>query len=108
MNSMRSAPLQSDGAVASIALSWSRSMAERQSLSHNGGHASQIRSVRPQASATAENVGYSSQGASHVFSQFAGSPGHRANMANPAYTHAGVGCAVDGQGKTWVTINFWG
>lgn len=36
------------------------------------------------------------------------SPGHRANILNPAYTHLGVGFAGDYSDNHFATQNFWG
>lgn len=112
MNSLRSsegvAALTTDGGIAHIPLNWSTSMARRKELAHNPDYASQIRAARPQARSFGENVGYSSQGARAVFDGMVASPSHRAAMVNGGYTQAATGCAVDNQGKVWVTVNFWG
>lgn len=84
------------------------SMARNQSLGHNPNYTGQVRSARPQARAVGENVGYSSGGDRAVFDQMAASSSHRSAMLSSGYTHAATGCAVDQQGKVWVTVDFWG
>ena len=64
--------------------------------------------MRPEARATAENVGYSYSGARAVFDAFMNSSGHRANILSGAHTHAATGCYRDAEGKIWVTTDFWG
>ena len=112
INSYRSsngvADLINDGGIAHIPLNWSMSMARNQSLGHNPNYSGQVRSARPQARAVGENVGYSSSGARHVFDQMTASGSHRAAMLSSGYTNAATGCAVDPQGKVWVTVDFWG
>jgi hypothetical protein len=51
-----------------------------------------------------ENVGYGST-VSGLHIAFMNSPGHRANVLDPAYTHVGVGVVVDGS-RIWVAEVF--
>ena len=55
--------------------------------------------------AWAENVAYG-YGPEQVVGGWMDSPGHRANILNPRYTHLGVGYAVDADGRTHFTQNF--
>ncbi|MDN4475501.1 CAP domain-containing protein [Demequina sp. SYSU T00192] len=105
------APLTWASDLASAATSWSQQMAAQDSgtsaladaLTHNPG--------RPGA----ENVGVvyrstglaesSAMGKLHV--NWVYSPGHCANLMNPAYTQMGAGAAVTEDGTTWyATENF--
>jgi len=52
-----------------------------------------------------ENIGRGSSTAS-IWPLFLASPGHYANLADPAYTHVGVGVMVDGNGVQWTTHRF--
>lgn len=112
MNSYRSAngvaPLTTDGGIAYIPTNWATSMASNQNLAHNPNYIGQIRSARPESRAWGENVGYSSNGARAVFDNMVASGSHRAAMLNGGYSRAATGCAVDGQGKVWVSVDFWG
>ncbi len=112
MNSYRNsngvAPLTVDGGIAHIPLDWSMSMARNQNLAHNPNYVGQVGAARPQAGAVGENVGYNSRGDRAVFDNMVASPGHRGAILNGGYTHVATGCVVDGQGKVWVTVDFWG
>ena len=55
-------------------------------------------------SEAAENVGMNSD-LDNVNDMFLASPGHRANMLNPAYTHVGIGVVHSG-GDFWITEDF--
>jgi uncharacterized protein YkwD len=37
-----------------------------------------------------------------------GSPPHRANILNPAFTSAGVGLAISSDGRIWACVDFGG
>lgn len=100
------AALTYDGGIQHVPLDWSDDMAGRQVLSHNPNYGSQIGAVRAFRVA-GENVGrgYST---GTIFTAFMNSEGHRRNIVYPDYTHAAVGCVLDGKGQLWVTQNFWG
>ncbi len=55
--------------------------------------------------AWAENVAFG-QSPDRVVAAWMASPGHRANILNPHYTHLGVGYALDADGRTHYTQNF--
>ena len=102
------APLAVDGAIGWVPRDWSNHMAQNQNLAHNPNYSSQIRSSRPEATRTAENVGYASNGARTVFDGFMNSPGHRANILRGEHTHVATGCSIDSRGYVWVSVDFWG
>ena len=58
-------------------------------------------------SRVAENVAYGNVTADAMMSMWMGSPGHRANILNPAFTHLGTGSATDSSGRVWGTQNFF-
>ncbi len=57
-----------------------------------------------------ENVGVSSEGVGAVFRGFMASPGHRANILDPSFTHVGIGtlrAPYRGMGAVWTTHLFF-
>ncbi len=52
-------------------------------------------------SAYGENVAAGQRSGTEVVSAWMNSPGHRANILNPAYTEIGVGYAVDSEGRPY-------
>ena len=88
-----------DGAYAKVR-AWSQKMADEGRLSH-----SKLSDGVPAGwRALGENVAYNSSldGAIRALEQ---SPGHRANLLNPRFTHMAVG-AVEVDGRWWVTQVF--
>ena len=55
----------------------------------------------------AENVAFG-QSVDDVVDAWLASPGHRANILNPALTHIGIGFAVGSDGRTYFTQDFAG
>lgn len=102
------AALTNDTGISSIPRGWSDSMARRHELAHNPNYAGQVFGARPQARTAAENVGRSTGTNRDLFDAFMGSSGHRANILGTQFTHVTVGCAIDGSGEIWATMNFWG
>ena len=102
------APLAGDDRIVPVSRDWTRTMAERQQLQHNPDYAGQVFAARPEAARAGENVGRAHGSNAALFQAFMDSPGHRDAILAPGYTHAGVGCVVDGGGQLWVTVNFWG
>ena len=102
------APLAGDDRIVPVSRDWTRTMAERQQLQHNPDYAGQVFAARPEAARAGENVGRAHGSNASLFQAFVESPGHRDAILAPGYTHAGVGCVVDGGGQLWVTVNFWG
>ena len=82
-------------------------MAQSGNLAHNPNYFGQIRQVRPEATSGSENVGYGSS-TRQVFDSFMASSGHRNNILDGSKSHMAAGCVVDGGGRVWVTMNFWG
>ena len=105
MNSDRAAnglgPLQRNGSMDAVALSWANHMASTGTLAHNPSYASQIPGGWTRA---AENVaaGYSTEGATHA--GWMASAGHRANILGD-FTSVGIAFISSG-GKTWAVEVF--
>lgn len=56
-------------------------------------------------SSTGENVAMGYDTASAVMTGWMNSPGHRANILNPAFTQIAIGLATDGAGRRYWTMN---
>jgi uncharacterized protein YkwD len=92
-------PVQRDVRLQEIARSYSREMARTGEVVHvspkSGVAMDRVRAahVSPLPRTLAENVGRAFSTV-EVENGFMGSPGHRANILNPAMTHVGIGVAV--------------
>ena len=99
-------PLAAQTCPDGFAEPWSPTMAAAGGLSHQS--LSPILS-RCGARTAAENVGMNSaQSPASMVAGFMGSPPHRANILNPAYTGIGIGAYRDARGVWWVTQDFVG
>jgi uncharacterized protein YkwD len=91
------APLELDRRVAAVARAHSREMADAGYFAHvspsTGELADRLHAARIAVEAAAENIGKAECLAS-VHGSLMESPGHRANLLSPLYTHVGVGVAV--------------
>jgi uncharacterized protein YkwD len=56
-------------------------------------------------STVGENVGVGSSVAT-IHAALLASPGHYRNLADPGFTHVGIGVYVDGGGRTWTAHVF--
>jgi hypothetical protein len=91
--------------VAAIAQDWTGQMAAAGALSHNDSYFSDATRRLIGSQARGENVAFSgSVEAAHW--AFMNSPGHRANILNPAFTEVGIGAVRAADGTTWVTEDF--
>lgn len=105
------APLTRDPDLDAIARAWSTHLAtEGLSLAHNPDYASQIPSG---ASRWAENVGHMDPSgasaedvAATIHAAWMDSPGHRANLLDPALTHIGIGVASSPDHGWYLTQDF--
>lgn len=101
------APLTWNDRLAGIAQNWASTIAQRGSLTHQD-----MNAVLGQSGfgRVAENLLYGPGGstAADMESMWMNSPGHRANILNPAYTAAGVGLAVAPDGQIWAVVEFGG
>ncbi|HEX6134334.1 MAG TPA: CAP domain-containing protein [Longimicrobiales bacterium] len=107
------APLEQQEALARAAQGHAEELAERRTLDHNSTDpARRTMTMRIEAAGAtwlraAENLASMSGTASAVPAQtvrmWLGSDGHRRNMLSQAYTHTGVGVAIDRRGIWYVT-----
>ena len=106
INALRSsvglAPLAVDGNMASLAADHTTQMIGAGQLFHASDLAA---GVSGPWARLGENVGRGGN-PSVVWNTFVSSPGHHANLTNPAFTHVGVAVAYDGSGQLWTTHRF--
>lgn len=93
-------PLIPDHQMTEVARAWSRHMAQAGAISHNPNVRSQVGGYRR----LGENVGMGGSVAS-IHGALEASPGHRANMLDPAFLNVGIG-VVESGGTLWVTQVF--
>ncbi len=101
-------PLALDQGVSEYARSHSAAMAKMGSLYHSS--SDNLAGVLPDGwRAWGENVGMASGGGvcERLHNAFMNSPGHRANLMNPAFDNAAIGVVVDSSGTTWTTHVFF-
>ncbi|RVW02537.1 CAP domain-containing protein [Rhodococcus spongiicola] len=99
-------PLAVDSALTGIAQGWSNVMATTGNLRHNPSY---TRDMRPGWTWAAENIinGRPPESGTDLVRRWMNSPGHRANILNPDFTHIGVGYATSGSdGRHYATQNF--
>ena len=103
-------PLTRDPGLDAVARGWSVHLATQGAgISHNPDYAAHI---PPGASKWAENVGWMSAGptaeeaAATIHGEWMASPGHRANLLDPALTHIGIGVASNPEAGWYLTQNF--
>ena len=95
------AGLQND--LTTYARTHARDMAAQRRLWHD---MTAFRAAAPQGwTRLAENVAYNSGGIDAIHTAYLDSPGHRANILNPAHTHVGIGVTKAG-GLTFNSENF--
>ena len=102
--SVGAAPLALDGTLSNIARGWAQVMAGNNAISHNPNYQGQVEAAGFNWRRLAENVGMGPT-VEIVHQALVNSPGHYANMTNPAYTMVGIGVA-NGGGYVWVVENF--
>ena len=94
--------------IAAVARRWSQTLADEQDLYHNPNYTDQYPAGWNLAGENASRrfrVMSLSDAVQNSFDGPVDSPGHYANMTDPAYTHLGVGIAVEGD-SFWATQNF--
>jgi uncharacterized protein YkwD len=96
------APLAVSGELFDLSRAWSARMAATGSLAHNEAMGAQAPAGWTKL---AENVGTGTD-ASQVFEALLSSPVHYANMVDPGFRSIGVGAALDGTGRQFVTMTF--
>ncbi|MDQ3145662.1 MAG: CAP domain-containing protein, partial [Actinomycetota bacterium] len=88
--------LQYDGQLTGVARAWASHMADVGSISHNPSLSSQVTSNWRKLG---ENVGTGGD-VDSLHQAFVNSPGHYANLVDPAFTHFGIG-VVERNGVLW-------
>ncbi len=97
-------PVSEDGGLTALAQQQSAQMAASGSLFHSSNLAGEVNSVLPSYTGAAENVGQGPSVAT-ITSLFMASPTHRSAILGNFNT-AGVGVAVGGDGRIWMTQMF--
>jgi len=105
------APLARSGDMDAVALAWSTHLAAGGlDLAHNPDYSTQIPGGWSQA---AENVGWmgpsgmvAEEVAAQIHESWMASPGHHANLMNPAFTHIGIGVVTSPEHGWYLTQNF--
>jgi uncharacterized protein YkwD len=82
---------------------WSATMARTSAFQHRPSLGPLLTSCR--ASAVGENIAYGGITADEMMAMWMASPGHRANILSPVFTHLGVAAAPTA-GRTYGTQNF--
>lgn len=96
-------PVRLNSSMSAVAASWSQAMADAGTMSHNPGYSTQIPAGWSRA---AENVAWNSPAdVAGLQTSWMGSPGHRANILDPAFTDIGIGVVIEG-GAAWGTQVF--
>ncbi|MCA6091211.1 CAP domain-containing protein [Streptomyces sp. SCA3-4] len=105
-------PLAADRRLASAAGAHSADMAGRDFFSHTTpeGHEpwDRARAAGAPHRATGENIACGQRTSAEVVRGWMDSPGHRANILTPGFTHLGVGYATGGRAGTYWTQLFGG
>ncbi len=83
---------------------WSAHMASTGAFAHR----TDLRRVMTTCAArgVGENIAYGNLTADQLMALWMGSPGHRANILDPTYTHLGVGTSLTSAGRVYGTQNF--
>lgn len=99
------APLQPLAELNTLAQDWSAYLADTGEFQHRPDYSDYYPAG---AMGSAENIAMSLPDASadDIIRQWHNSPGHRANMLNPHFTHLGVGVAKNSAGNYLATQNF--
>jgi uncharacterized protein YkwD len=81
---------------------WSAHMASTGSLVHQ----SLSGLMRCPARTAGENIAYGNVTADQMMAMWMNSPGHRANILNPAFSRIGIGAVRTTSGRWWATQDF--
>lgn len=95
-------------ALTAAALAHSRDQVAMGRMTHTGSDGSNAGTRIVRAGYTwrawAENVAHGYPTAADVIGGWMGSPGHRANMLNPAFVHIGIAAVADANGRLYWTM----
>ncbi|MDT7538937.1 MAG: hypothetical protein QOI82_2522 [Actinomycetota bacterium] len=95
-------PLVVSPCATHFASPWTTHMAATNTLVHQ----SLAPMLRCPARTAGENIAYGNVTADQMMSMWMNSPGHRANILNPAFTRIGVGAVRTTSGRWWATQDF--
>ena len=99
-------PLVPSADAAEVAELWSQFMADLGDLAHNDGWFTSDSKRRVGAGAVGENVATNIDVAD-AHRRLMNSPGHRANILDPRFTHVGIGVVKGPSGAWWITEDFF-
>jgi uncharacterized protein YkwD len=96
-------PLAMNTCADGYANRWASTMASTQNFAHQ--------SITPMLSAcgarrVGENIAYGNVSADQMMVMWMNSPGHRANILNPAFTHIGIGAVKTSSGRWYGVQDF--
>lgn len=100
------APLVPSTAAADVAEAWSQFMSDIDDLAHNDGWFTTETRRRLGAGALGENVA-TNVDLDDAHHRLMNSPGHRANILDPRFTHVGIGAVNGPTGAWWITQDFF-
>jgi uncharacterized protein YkwD len=102
------APVTYNAQLQAAAQGWSNYQASIQTMSHNAGGSTpgaRISAAGYGWHTYGENVAAGQGGCSSVLAAWIASPGHEANIVNPAFVHIGVALAKDANGRPYWTMD---
>ena len=94
--------LSVDGELTAIGRQWAAQMSSAGAISHNPNFSKQ---VQADWAKLGENVGVGNT-VDSLMTAFINSPGHFANLVDPAFTHIGVGVVRGGDGRMYTSHQF--
>lgn len=100
------APLVPSSDATEVAEAWSQFMSDINDLAHNDGWFTTETRQRLGAGALGENVATNADIAD-AHRRLMNSPGHRANILDPRFTHVGIGAVKGPTGAWWITEDFF-
>ena len=102
-NTQRSQPLQEDASLNAVAQRHAEWMAANKRLQHQS-----LNGIMQKWRAGGENIACGQCTEKEVMGCWMKSPGHRANILNRTFTHAGFGIAVAKDGTVYWCVDFGG
>lgn len=99
-------PLTVSSCADRYAEAWATHLASVRTLVHRGDLGAMLGACS--ARTVGENIAYGAVSADQLVQMWLDSPGHRANILNPAYTSVGTGATRTADGTVWAVQNFLG
>lgn len=100
------APLVPSSGATEVAEAWSQFMSDLDDLAHNDAWFTSETRQRLGAGALGENVA-TNVDIADAHRRLMNSPGHRANILDPRFTHIGIGAVKGPTGAWWITEDFF-